>query len=73
MLNLDICLLYQIFQPFYGGRLHRVTAEVKNAAGTTLTKVQGEWDSLLEFTYANGSQEVRFPLYLKYFQMVRRM
>nr|XP_027222544.1 oxysterol-binding protein-related protein 10-like [Penaeus vannamei] len=45
-------------KPFYGGRLHRVTAEVKNAAGTTLTKVQGEWDSQLEFTYANGSQEV---------------
>ncbi|XP_066964551.1 oxysterol-binding protein-related protein 11-like isoform X9 [Macrobrachium rosenbergii] len=45
-------------KPFYGGKLHRVTAEVKNAAGTTLTRVQGEWDSCLEFTYADGSQEV---------------
>ncbi|XP_071535961.1 oxysterol-binding protein-related protein 11-like isoform X2 [Panulirus ornatus] len=45
-------------KPFYGGKLHRVTAEVKNAAGTTLTRVQGEWDSLLEFTYANGNQEI---------------
>ncbi|XP_068237892.1 oxysterol-binding protein-related protein 11-like isoform X3 [Palaemon carinicauda] len=45
-------------KPFYGGKLHRVTAEVKNAAGTILTRVQGEWDSSLEFTYADGSQEV---------------
>ncbi|XP_042240494.1 oxysterol-binding protein-related protein 11-like isoform X2 [Homarus americanus] len=44
-------------KPFYGGKLHRVTAEVKNAAGLTLTRVQGEWDSVLEFNYANGVQE----------------
>lgn len=35
-----------------------MTAEVKNTSGATLTRVQGEWDSLLEFTYANGEQEV---------------
>lgn len=45
-------------KPFYGGKLHRVTAEVKNAAGTTLSRVQGEWDSVLEFTYTNGTQEI---------------
>lgn len=45
-------------KPFYGGKLHRVTAEVKNAEGTTLTRVQGEWDSALEFTYTDGSIEV---------------
>ncbi|KAK7063163.1 Oxysterol-binding protein-related protein 10 [Halocaridina rubra] len=45
-------------KPFYGGKLHRVTAEVKNAAGVTLTKVQGEWDSVMEFSYCDGSQEV---------------
>ena len=54
LLYLDVSL-----QPFYGGKLHRITAEVKNAAGTTLTRVQGEWDSALEFTHADGSQEVR--------------
>ena len=42
------------FQPFYGGKLHRVSAEVKNGAtGNIVCKVQGEWNSLLEFTYAN--------------------
>nr|XP_053629091.1 oxysterol-binding protein-related protein 11-like [Cherax quadricarinatus] len=45
-------------KPFYGGKLHRVTAEVKNAAGATLSRVQGEWDSVLEFTYTNGTQEI---------------
>ena len=42
------------FQPFYGGKLHRVSAEVKNGAtGNIVCKVQGEWNSSLEFTYAN--------------------
>ncbi|XP_045601770.1 oxysterol-binding protein-related protein 11 isoform X2 [Procambarus clarkii] len=45
-------------KPFYGGKLHRVTAEVKNAVGTTLTRVQGEWDSVLEFAYADGTEEI---------------
>lgn len=44
------------FQPFYGGKLHRVTAEVKNGAtGNIVCKVQGEWNGALEFTYANVS------------------
>ncbi|KAM6463736.1 oxysterol-binding protein-related protein 11 isoform 3-T3 [Liasis olivaceus] len=42
-------------KPFYGGRLHRVTGEVKqNATNTVVCKVQGEWNSILEFTYSNG-------------------
>ncbi|MPC10154.1 Oxysterol-binding protein-related protein 11 [Portunus trituberculatus] len=45
-------------KPFYGGKLHRVTAEVKNSSNATLMRVQGEWDSALEFTHTNGGQEV---------------
>ncbi|XP_076061689.1 oxysterol-binding protein-related protein 11-like isoform X2 [Oratosquilla oratoria] len=41
-------------KPFYGGKLHRVTAEVKNASSNVLCRVQGEWDSVLEFQYTNG-------------------
>ncbi|KAM5153169.1 LOW QUALITY PROTEIN: oxysterol-binding protein-related protein 11 [Mantella aurantiaca] len=42
-------------KPFYGGKLHRVTGEVKhNATNTVVCKVQGEWNSVLEFTYSNG-------------------
>ncbi|XP_053554023.1 oxysterol-binding protein-related protein 11 isoform X2 [Bombina bombina] len=42
-------------KPFYGGKLHRVTAEVKNnASNTVVCKVQGEWNSVLEFTYSSG-------------------
>lgn len=42
-------------KPFYGGKLHRVTAEVKhNASNTVCCRIQGEWNSILEFTYSNG-------------------
>ncbi|KAK1343980.1 hypothetical protein QTO34_014538 [Cnephaeus nilssonii] len=42
-------------KPFYGGKLHRVTGEVKhNSSNTVVCKVQGEWNSVLEFTYSNG-------------------
>lgn len=42
-------------KPFYGGKLHRVTAEVKsNLTNTVVCRVQGEWNSVLEFTYSNG-------------------
>ncbi|CAM5147018.1 unnamed protein product [Eretmochelys imbricata] len=42
-------------KPFYGGKLHRVTGEVKqNATNTVACRVQGEWNSVLEFTYSNG-------------------
>ncbi|KAG0728720.1 Oxysterol-binding protein-related protein 10 [Chionoecetes opilio] len=54
------CQAFIIFhtKPFYGGKLHRVTAEVKDSDTATLMRVQGEWDGLMEFSYANGSQEV---------------
>ncbi|XP_030342488.1 oxysterol-binding protein-related protein 11 isoform X4 [Strigops habroptila] len=42
-------------KPFYGGKLHRVTGEVKqNMTNTVVCRVQGEWNSVLEFTYSSG-------------------
>ncbi|XP_037310088.2 oxysterol-binding protein-related protein 10-like [Pungitius pungitius] len=42
-------------KPFYGGKVHRVTAEVKhNQTGSVVCKAQGEWNGVLEFTYSNG-------------------
>ncbi|XP_024299754.1 oxysterol-binding protein-related protein 11 [Oncorhynchus tshawytscha] len=42
-------------KPFYGGKLHKVTAEVKhNATSAVVCRVQGEWNGVLEFSYQNG-------------------
>ncbi|XP_063788852.1 oxysterol-binding protein-related protein 11 [Pseudophryne corroboree] len=42
-------------KPFYGGKLHRVTGEVKhNPTNTLVCKIQGEWNSVLEFSYTSG-------------------
>ncbi|XP_028663819.1 oxysterol-binding protein-related protein 11 isoform X1 [Erpetoichthys calabaricus] len=42
-------------KPFYGGKLHKVTAEVKhNPTNMVVCKIQGEWNGVLEFTYSNG-------------------
>ncbi|XP_073408019.1 oxysterol-binding protein-related protein 11 isoform X2 [Dendrobates tinctorius] len=42
-------------KPFYGGKLHRVTGEVKhNPTNTVVCKIQGEWNSVLEFTPSSG-------------------
>lgn len=42
-------------KPFYGGKLHRVTGEVKhNITNTVVCRVQGEWNSVLEFAYSSG-------------------
>ncbi|XP_036365788.1 oxysterol-binding protein-related protein 11 isoform X1 [Octopus sinensis] len=41
-------------KPFYGGKLHRIAAEVKNNMGTIICKGQGEWNNYFEFTYENG-------------------
>jgi len=44
-------------KPFYGGKLHHTTAEVKNVStGEIVCKVQGEWNSNLEFTYPNSDK-----------------
>ncbi|KAL2084614.1 hypothetical protein ACEWY4_020132 [Coilia grayii] len=46
-------------KPFYGGKVHRVTAEVKhNSTGTIVCKAQGEWNGTLEFTYSSGETKV---------------
>ncbi|KAL3842770.1 hypothetical protein ACJMK2_020756 [Sinanodonta woodiana] len=46
-------------KPFYGGKLHRLTAEVKNGnTGSIVCKVQGEWNSQLEISYADGETKV---------------
>lgn len=46
-------------KPFYGGKVHRVTAEVKhNPTSTIVCKAQGEWNGTLEFTYSSGDTKV---------------
>ncbi|XP_069763462.1 oxysterol-binding protein-related protein 10 isoform X2 [Narcine bancroftii] len=46
-------------KPFYGGKVHRVTAEAKyNPTNTIVCRVQGEWNGTLEFTYSNGETKV---------------
>lgn len=45
-------------KPFYGGRLHRVTAEVRNPSGEPICKISGEWNGQMEFVFANGSSRV---------------
>ncbi|XP_061178111.1 oxysterol-binding protein-related protein 11-like isoform X2 [Saccostrea echinata] len=44
-------------KPFYGGKLHRVSAEVKDNSGEIICRIQGEWNSQLEFTYKDGSKK----------------
>ncbi|RUS77935.1 hypothetical protein EGW08_014309 [Elysia chlorotica] len=39
-------------KPFYGGKLHHISAEAKNVkTGDVICKVQGEWNGTMEFTY----------------------
>lgn len=39
-------------KPFYGGKLHRVTGEVKSNSGAHIyCNFQGEWNRRLEFVY----------------------
>ncbi|XP_056597449.1 oxysterol-binding protein-related protein 10 isoform X2 [Triplophysa dalaica] len=46
-------------KPFYGGKVHRVTADVKqNSSGIIVCKAQGEWNGTLEFTYSSGEPKV---------------
>ncbi|KAJ8395777.1 hypothetical protein AAFF_G00028240 [Aldrovandia affinis] len=46
-------------KPFYGGKVHRVTAEVKhNPTNTIVCKAQGEWNGTLDFTYSSGETKV---------------
>lgn len=42
-------------KPFYGGKLHRVTGEVKSVtSGRVICKVHGEWNGELEFLYTSN-------------------
>ncbi|KAM4842153.1 oxysterol-binding protein-related protein 10 isoform 2-T2 [Thomomys bottae] len=57
-------------KPFYGGKVHRVTAEVKHCPTNTIVcKAHGEWNGTLEFTYSNGETKVidttALPVYPK--------
>ncbi|CAL1597835.1 unnamed protein product [Knipowitschia caucasica] len=46
-------------KPFYGGKLHKVTAEVKhNSTNAVVCRVQGEWNGSLEFSYPSGETRV---------------
>ncbi|CAG5934037.1 unnamed protein product [Menidia menidia] len=46
-------------KPFYGGKLHKVTAEVKqNSTNAVVCRVQGEWNGALEFSYTSGETRV---------------
>ncbi|XP_062254935.1 oxysterol-binding protein-related protein 10-like [Platichthys flesus] len=64
-------------KPFYGGKVHRVTAEVKNNhTGNIVCKAQGEWNGILEFTYNNGENKVidtsKLPVIKKRIRPVER-
>ncbi|XP_075528243.1 oxysterol-binding protein-related protein 11-like isoform X5 [Dermacentor variabilis] len=41
-------------KPFYGGKLHCISSEVKSMTGETVCKISGEWDTRLELQYADG-------------------
>ncbi|XP_050041896.1 oxysterol-binding protein-related protein 11-like isoform X2 [Dermacentor andersoni] len=41
-------------KPFYGGKLHCISGEVKSVTGETVCKISGEWDTRLELQYADG-------------------
>ncbi|KAJ3584355.1 hypothetical protein NHX12_014850 [Muraenolepis orangiensis] len=46
-------------KPFYGGKLHKVTAEVKHGATSAVAcRVQGEWNGSLEFSYPSGDSRL---------------
>ncbi|XP_025086490.1 oxysterol-binding protein-related protein 11-like isoform X3 [Pomacea canaliculata] len=51
--NLTASIIFHT-RPFYGGKLHRVSAEVKNTTGAQLCKVSGEWNGIYEFVYSDG-------------------
>lgn len=42
-------------KPFYGGKLHCVSGEVKSGSGDVVCKVSGEWDGKLELQYPDGN------------------
>ncbi|XP_042601931.1 oxysterol-binding protein-related protein 10-like [Cyprinus carpio] len=64
-------------KPFYGGKVHRVSAEVKqNSSGTVVCKAQGEWNGTLEFIYSSGETKVidtnKLPVIRKMIRPVKK-
>uniref|UniRef100_A0AAV2MFL3 Oxysterol-binding protein n=1 Tax=Knipowitschia caucasica TaxID=637954 RepID=A0AAV2MFL3_KNICA len=46
-------------KPFYGGKTHRVSAEVRHGhTGAVVCRAQGEWNGVLEFTSSSGETRV---------------
>ncbi|XP_064635770.1 oxysterol-binding protein-related protein 11-like [Lineus longissimus] len=46
-------------KPFYGGKLHRVTTEVRNNATQNICcRVTGEWNGAMEFSFSNGDTKL---------------
>ncbi|KAJ9586002.1 hypothetical protein L9F63_020340, partial [Diploptera punctata] len=56
-------------KPFYGGKVHEVTAELKNETGSIIYRVQGEWNSHYDFISSDGTIETikvnEIPTYKK--------
>lgn len=49
-----------VFQtkPFYGGKPHQVTAEIKTHSGNTTARMSGDWMSgVIELSWVNGQSE----------------
>ncbi|XP_063322760.1 oxysterol-binding protein-related protein 11-like [Pelmatolapia mariae] len=64
-------------KPFYGGKLHKVTAEVKhNSTNAVVCRVQGEWNGVLEFSFTNGETRVvdvtRLPVTKKHVRPIEK-
>ncbi|KAK0156215.1 Oxysterol-binding protein-related protein 11 [Merluccius polli] len=64
-------------KPFYGGKLHKVTAEVKHSATSVVAcRVQGEWNGSLEFSYPSGDSRhvdvTRLPVCRKHVRPVHK-
>ena len=50
-------------KPFYGGKLHRVTGEVKNTStGRVICKVNGEWNGKIELSFTSHQVCVVFRI-----------
>lgn len=46
-----------LFQPFYGGKKHRVAAEVLSPSKKAILSIAGEWNGVMVGKWANGKQE----------------
>lgn len=49
-----------VFQtkPFYGGKPHQLTAEIKSTSGNTTARISGDWMSgVMELSWVNGQAE----------------